>query len=168
MTRSLLLAGLALAVVACGAGPQTPAAAHTSADPVAVYHQFAQCVRNHGVPNFPDPTLDAQGRPQLPPGIQKPPDSVLQACQSILNQLPASMRPPGAPVNDPAMMRRFAVCMRAHGIDDWPDPDANGNFTLPPSLGGLKTNPRWPQVRAVWTGPCRQYDPSGRLSTSAA
>jgi len=24
---------------------------------------FAQCMRSHGVPNWPDPTIDSQGRP---------------------------------------------------------------------------------------------------------
>jgi hypothetical protein len=27
--------------------------------------QFAQCMRSHGFPTFPDPTTDAQGRPEL-------------------------------------------------------------------------------------------------------
>jgi hypothetical protein len=168
MSKSLLVVGLALvAVTACGAGPQTPAAAHTGADPVAVYHQFAQCIRGHGYPNFPDPTLDGQGHPQLPPGTQQPPGAVMSACQSILDQLPASERPQQRTPNDPAMMRRFAQCMRAHGIDDWPDPNANGDFPMPPSLGNLKTSPRWSQIRALWQGPCKQYDPSGKIGTTA-
>ncbi len=26
---------------------------------------FAQCMRSHGVPNWPDPTIDSQGRPEV-------------------------------------------------------------------------------------------------------
>jgi hypothetical protein len=28
-----------------------------------VMREYAQCMRSHGVPNFPDPTLDSEGRP---------------------------------------------------------------------------------------------------------
>jgi hypothetical protein len=28
-----------------------------------VMREYAQCLRSHGVPNFPDPTLDSEGRP---------------------------------------------------------------------------------------------------------
>jgi hypothetical protein len=172
MNKSLPLAGAlaALAVLAagCGMSPQAAATPRPAADPVAVYHQFAQCIRDHGLPDFPDPTIDAQGQPQLPPGVDKPPDAILQACMSILNQLPASSRPRQDVPNDPAMMRRFAQCMRQHGIDDWPDPDASGNFHFPPSLSGnIKTGPRWQQISAAWNGPCKQYDPSGHISTAA-
>jgi hypothetical protein len=163
------LASLALLASACGTSTGTPAAAaRPSADPVAVYHQLGQCVRDHGVPDFPDPTVDAQGRPQLPPGTQIPPDAVKQACLPILNQLPASMRP-SIDRADPATMRRLAQCMRAHGIADWPDPGSDGNFRLPRSLAGdikSKSGPRYPLFQAAY-GQCRQYDPSGQFGEFA-
>jgi hypothetical protein len=89
----------------------------------------------------------------------------MQACGSILNELPPEDRGgPVTPQNDPAMMRRFAACMRAHGIADWPDPNADGDFPLPPSLASsIKGGPRLPQVLAARNG-CRQYDPSGHIS----
>jgi hypothetical protein len=165
---AVALAGLALAAAACGVGTQPAAAARPTANPAVVYRQFAQCIRDHGVPDFPDPVLDAQGQPQLPDGVQKPAPAIMDACASILNQLPSSQRPRNSTPNDPAMMRRFAICMRAHGIDDWPDPNPDGEFALPPSFGdNLKTSPRWPQVQAAWNGPCKQYDPSGHISTTA-
>lgn len=46
-----------------------------------------------GDPNFPEPTIDAQGNPQLPPGVQKPSPELRQACGSILNRLPAMDHP---------------------------------------------------------------------------
>jgi hypothetical protein len=30
---------------------------------LALQRAFAQCMRSHGVPGYPDPTVDAQGRP---------------------------------------------------------------------------------------------------------
>ena len=172
MTRNVTLTGLlaavALAATGCGIGSQA-AAARPTANPTTVYHEFAQCIRDHGIPDFPDPTVDAQGHPHLPDSVAKPPDAVLQPCLPILNQLPPADRPTNGPENDPAMMRRFAECMRAHGIQDWPDPNASGDFPLPPSLAGnIKRGARWPQIQAAWNGPCKQYDPSGHISTVPA
>src|SRR5260370_695063 len=44
----------------CAMGPMggRGAAATPTATPAAVYRQFAQCIRTHGVPDFPDPVLD--------------------------------------------------------------------------------------------------------------
>ena len=28
--------------------------------------RFSQCMRSHGVPNWPDPTTDSEGRPEFP------------------------------------------------------------------------------------------------------
>jgi hypothetical protein len=169
MTRNHTLTGLlaALVLAAAGCGTGTPAAAaRPTANPVTVWHEVAQCVRDHGIPDFPDPTVDAQGQPHLPAGVPTPPDSIVQACQPILNQLPPADRP-GGPQNDPAMMRRFAACMRAHGIQDWPDPNASGEFPLPASLAGnMKRGPRWPQIQTAWQGPCKQYDPSGHIGVA--
>jgi hypothetical protein len=33
---------------------------------LTVERKFAQCMRSHGVPNWPDPAIDAQGRPVFP------------------------------------------------------------------------------------------------------
>ncbi len=30
---------------------------------LTVMRRYAQCIRIHGVPGFPDPTLDSEGRP---------------------------------------------------------------------------------------------------------
>jgi len=167
-TLTGVLVALAMAASACGVGPPASSSTRPTANPAAVYHRFAQCVRDHGQPDFPDPTVDARGHPQFPPaGGQKPSDAIMQDCGPILNQLAPTIRPRNTAPNDPAMMRRFAQCMRAQGIDDWPDPDANGDFHFPPSLSGTaKGGPRSQQISAAWNGPCRQYDPSGRISAA--
>ena len=187
-----LLAGRGLAVALAarrsGQGSQQPAA-HPSANPAQLARQFAQCVRDHGDPSFRDPTIDAQGNPQLPDGVEKPPsDSAMMRdshptkqasrgprdshptkqasrgprdCGALLNQLQAQNRSNQAP--DPAAMRAFAQCMRDHGISDWPDPDAEGYFHFLPELANFKASPPWPQIRAVWTGPCKRFNPQGHV-----
>jgi len=68
-------AGAALLLGACGFG--TAAQAHHAPNLAALYHQAAQCVRDHGYPNFPDPTIDSNGKAQLPPGVQPPAPEVV-------------------------------------------------------------------------------------------
>lgn len=158
-----LLAAAIVSLLAVGCGPlpgQTAAAPRPSPNVAQVAHQLAQCIRAHGDPSLPDPIIDAQGNPQLPPGTATPPPSALQACSSLVAQLQHA-----APTDhpDPNLMRQFARCMRAHGITDWPDPDAEGRFHMPPTLADFKASPRLPQIRAAWAGPCSRYDPSGHI-----
>jgi len=35
--------------------------------------KFARCMRSHGVPNWPDPTIDSQGRPLFNINVPRPP-----------------------------------------------------------------------------------------------
>jgi len=158
-------AGAALLLGACGFG--TAAQAHHAPNLAALYHQAAQCVRDHGYPNFPDPTIDSNGKPQLPPGVQ-PPATVPPECQALVDQASqASGDANGGshqPTHDVAKLRLFAQCMRDHGLDDWPDPDSQGRFHLPADLQG-KQGPRWPAIQAGWTA-CAQYDPGGSIDVA--
>jgi hypothetical protein len=148
MNRTKLLAttGVVVALTITGAagcsalggakasGSRTPTA-HSSSNGAAVYRQAAACIRAHGVPNFPDPVQDPQsGEWALPHTAQKPPRSALNACRSILNQVPDKKTPEDKPLTAAEMVKakQWATCMRRHGLADFPsDPDANGTFTLP-------------------------------------
>jgi len=159
---TVVVAGLVLA--ACGGQPQHSASVRDAAAPT--WHRLVQCARQNGMPDLPDPTIDDQGQAHFPGGTPSPPPSVVQACQAIYDQLPAQARGTGSgSQNDPAMMRQFAQCMRRHGIDDWPDPDAQGKFHMPPSLGNIKRSPRWQPIRAACNA-CTRFDPSGHIETA--
>jgi hypothetical protein len=157
------LAVALLVLAACGgSATPSPRAAVPVAAISATWHRYTQCVRDHGVPDMPDPTVDDHGRVTFPDSAPRVPDAVVQQCGAILDGLPGQ---PNAPV-DVATRTRFAQCMRQQGIADFPDPDAQGRFHLPPSLdqgGTLKSSARWPQVQRAMDGPCRQYDPSGHI-----
>jgi hypothetical protein len=124
-------------------------------------HTAAQCMRDHGYPDFPDPTLDANGKPQLPPGTNVP-DTIPAPCQALIDQAQQAAADAAGgshqPTHDVAKLRQFAQCMRDNGLEDWPDPDAQGRFHLPTDLQG-KGGPRWPAIQAAWSGPCAQYNP---------
>lgn len=159
------LSAIALGVVTMGAlvacGQPSPARAET---PAQLWHELVVCARAHGDPTFPDPTVDSQGQATFPPGTQKPPAATIAACQSIYDRLPASVRGGGAP--DIQMEIKFAQCMRAHGLNDWPDPQADGSYRLPPNLQTTsKSGPVWDRERAGWDA-CAQFNPSGQINVS--
>jgi hypothetical protein len=149
-----------IALAACG-----PAAPAQSETPAQIWHELVACARAHGDPTLPDPVIDSQGRARFPSGTQPPSQDTQQACQSIYNRLPPSVRN-GSNVPDIQMEIKFAQCMRLHGLPDWPDPDANGDYPLPPDLITTgKFGPVWDRTKAGWDA-CRAYNPTGRISVS--
>jgi hypothetical protein len=148
------------ALVACG----QPATRAQSETPAQIWHELVVCARAHGDPSFPDPVVDGNGQATFPPGTQKPSDATIAACQSIYNRLPASVRGGGAP--DIATEIKFAQCMRAHGLTDWPDPQADGSFRLPSDLQTTsKSGPVWDRIKAGWDA-CAQFNPSNSINVS--
>ncbi|MGH9105804.1 MAG: hypothetical protein ACRDZX_08210 [Acidimicrobiales bacterium] len=83
--------------------------------------RFAECMRSHGITNFPDPS---GGGFRIPVGgrfNQSPQFLAAQkACQEYLPPGPGSGPPPSAQAL--AQMLKIAQCMRRHGISDFPDP----------------------------------------------
>lgn len=156
---------------ACGSTSQA-----RTESPVQIWHELVACARTHGMPSLPDPTLDSQGRAQFPPGVGQPPQSVRQACQSIYNRLPASVRNDSAPAPDMAMETRFAQCMRTHGVSDWPDPDADGSYPLTREMSGAvkrlingigpgELGTLYDRVKGAWDA-CRTFNSSGGINVS--
>ena len=136
MTRaSMLLAALAasLAMVAgCGgSGDSKSSSSSSNANPTlekAV--KYAQCMRENGVTNFPDPdkngrfVIAAGGPNQNSPQFKK----AKQACKS--------QEPPGMQDNPAQVAQaqnewlKWAQCMRKNGIPNMPDPQ-DGRLLVP-------------------------------------
>jgi hypothetical protein len=111
-----------LVLAACG---QSNRNGVTSADKAAAGRAYAQCIRDNGVPDFPDPDANGQLRG---PAHEKEADPKFQAAQERCRDLT-----PGGEheKSDPAtveQMRQFSQCMRANGLPDFPDPDADGRL----------------------------------------
>jgi hypothetical protein len=131
--------GLGL-LAACGQGSSSPPSADSSSaggssrSPSAA--AFSACMRSHDVPNFPDP--DPNGRPlQVDAQQLGVSDSLYQVAEHACSHL----LPTGGSLEQqthqcllygdcpPALVqqlltigRRYAQCMRAHGVPSWPDP----------------------------------------------
>jgi len=156
--------GLGLALAACGSSGH-PAAGSTgnTQDPSgrSQLEAVVQCLRAHGVPNFPDPVYDPSDRrwpyADFRPGI---PQSAEQACQH-LDPSAVSQSPP-VPQAQFQQLVRLAQCIRTHGEPTWPDPDPQGQFRLPPPL--LNKSPAEENALKAY----QRYIPSGGLDVGAA
>jgi hypothetical protein len=100
---------------------------------------YAQCIRAHGIPDYPDP--NSQGQFIISNGGSAPPsvsaavaNAAAQACQKLLPPSMAQGPPSNAPAGSNTQALKFSVCMRSHGEPNFPDPAANGSFSLPPGM----------------------------------
>lgn len=140
--------------VGSSAGP--PNAAQRGADAL----KFTSCMRAHGVPNFPTPVISNNGKSmtiQITPAIAGSPDlkSAQAACQHLLPVKPTA---PNITPAEQADYLKAARCMRAHGINGFPDPDFSGGgvrFNLPPNM-----NPNSQQFAAA-RHICQNLIPNG-------
>jgi hypothetical protein len=149
LTASAAVVALALAGCAAGqAGPAVPSLGDGTAGPpsqASALHLAGQCIRQHGIPGFPDPVLNSVGqvtfnKSQLLTVSKAVIGQVLTACRVALDragiQAGSGHDLVGKP--SPAQLRQivaFARCMRAHGLTGLQDPNpANGSISLPPGV----------------------------------
>ena len=157
MTRLIPL--LLVALLAAGCGSNDPA--HTSATATASPKQatgrdkavkFAECIRAHGVADFPDPNAknEFEYGVSVSPAVWK---RATTACKDL--QPPGTLSSKRTPKEQSGALK-FAQCMRDNGVKDFPDP-ANGeplvDTTKIPSLGDR--SPRTDPVFAPAMDTCR-------------
>ena len=117
--------------------------------------RYAQCMRQHDVP-MPDPSVDPNGEVHIL-GADKHAldqdvfDNALRVCE------------PSKPVTSPDLLdqklasaREYSRCMRAHGVESFPDPDADGRIRLPEQ----QTDPDYDQAKAACDAQSRSARPS--------
>jgi hypothetical protein len=106
---------------------------------------FSHCVREHGVPNFPDP--DSEGNlpalTQQELGVSKQTSLAAQhACESVLSR-GTSTGTPQQRQQKLAFGLKVAECVRRHGYPTFPDPTGSSQ-ELPPGI-----DPSSPQFEAA-------------------
>jgi hypothetical protein len=173
------LASAALLVAGCGGSSSSPGVAHlssgtsggspasggssspeSSASAQQKMVAYAQCMRTHGVPEFPEPTegkllfhsSDHNGHVTgLNPGSAQ-----FQAAQTVCGKLaPNGGKAPSAA--EQAKMQEsalnFSKCMRSHGVPNFPDPEFrhSGGGGLGIRIGGKGSGiePNSPQFKAA-------------------
>ena len=131
-------------------GPATGAGTSNSSSAVA----YSDCMRSHGVTQFPDPRSDGQ-IPKVAPqqlGVSSTQlQSAQQACQRLLPVTGSAFDqeaqqcyvagdcPPAIVQVVLTQLRIFARCMRTHGVPNFPDPiaDSQGRATFDVSPLGI-------------------------------
>lgn len=119
-----------------GAGPNPNAAnGDGSAERRQKLHAAAQCVREHGAPNYQDPVLTADGRVytdevSLRELEEEQFETIRTACADLIRAASFGIRDQAPP--PPAVIQagvKSAECLRAHGLPNVKDPTANTPFT---------------------------------------
>lgn len=129
-TLALGVTCCALAIAACGSSGKPSDQASTASKQGL---QFANCMRAHGVPNFPDPSAGGGLKFQSDGGIN-PQSPAFQSAQKACGSLaPGGGGPPSMSESQRLAAIRFAKCMRTHGQPNFPDPTLTAP-TGPPVL----------------------------------
>jgi hypothetical protein len=131
----------ATVIAACGStSPSSSSSSSAGAPPTQAQIQqteqaavrFADCMRSHGVSNFPDPTTSPRDFKQaLDPTTAHSPafQPAVSACQRLLPRGGQnSQSPPPSHAQIEAEIA-FAGCLRSHGFPSFPDPSTTGELT---------------------------------------
>ncbi|MDJ1134336.1 hypothetical protein [Streptomyces iconiensis] len=89
--------------------------------------EYAECMRDNGVTDFPDPKQDGGGvRMEVDKAARDSPHfkKAEQACRDKAPQMGGGGG--GKPL-DAAKVAAWAQCMRENGLTDFPDPEINGS-----------------------------------------
>jgi hypothetical protein len=176
-TTAAVIATAALALLAaCSGSPSSstgsggsPNAAGSSSSPSAV--AYSACMRSHAVPNFPDPASNGQV-PKAAAQDLGVSSSQLQAAQTACQRLyptnggslTASMMlclqtgdcPQAMVAQVLTAERRFAQCMRSHGVPGWPDPTVEQGRPAFNLLHVHGFDPNSTEIRYTKTSECQR------------
>jgi hypothetical protein len=154
-------------VATLGAGPTTtasePGASPAGTTVLGGFLAYSQCMRTHGVPNFPDPIPTPSGGYGFHlPGVN-PQSAAFRSASAACNAL----APDGWGTNpgqqlSPAQQQQWlnwAKCVRAHGAPDFADPTfSGGDVHIAGGGPGLS-----PQVQSAMDACKSQMPSSGGL-----
>ncbi|WP_028066719.1 hypothetical protein [Solirubrobacter soli] len=125
--RPLVALGL-VALIGAGCGSDTPSETSTATTTATASTKkltaqekgvkFSECIRAHGVRDFPDPNAKGQYEygVSVTPAVWK---QATTACKAL--QPPGTLSSKRTPKEQSASLR-MAQCIRANGVKDFPDP----------------------------------------------
>ena len=158
------LTASASSAAASSADPASASAAASSASPQkgqkgqAGLLAYSECMRSHGVPDFPDPVGNSL-QIRVSPGSDLDPTSPLmqtaqKACQSLQ---PGGTQ--GGTISDAQKSQalKYSACMRSNGVPNFPDPVfSNGGAQI--KINGI--DPNSTQFQAAQKA-CQSLQPGG-------
>jgi hypothetical protein len=110
---------------------------------------YAECMRTHGVPNFPDPVRSSRGISFNPTADSDSPQfsSANNSCKHLLPDN-GGMPTAAQIAAETTKLLEWAHCMRTHGLPNFPDPKIISNSReFGVQLPGI--DPSSPQFRAA-------------------
>jgi hypothetical protein len=108
--------------------------------------KYSQCMRENGVPKFPDPSENGAIDIDLATlGVSK--DAVDAAAEKCKQFAPGGGTPRKPDAQKLELMRQYSKCMRDNGVANFPDPDENGGISL--DYGKLGIDPTGPTMTAA-------------------
>jgi hypothetical protein len=122
--------------------------------------RFSQCVRAHGLSDFPDP-VNGHLNVKVTKGSDLDPSSpayqsALQACKSLE---PAGFGSGSAEsAGQQSRLVKFSQCMRKNGVPNFPDPQPNGAMLIQ----GTQVDSNSPQFQQAMQA-CRSLLPAGAV-----
>jgi hypothetical protein len=151
--QGLILTGIVLLVAACSGGAATAGAGAAGPTYQQALVAYAQCMRAHGEPDFPDPT--SQGAfPHIPPPSSPRYQTANRACQHLIPSRPLTA---AQKRQNTKQALQFSACMRAHGAPNFPDPViSGGGAAVGLHVAHLDRNS--PQFQAAVQA-CRTFEP---------
>ncbi len=152
MAAIIATTALTLLATACGGSPSSTdfggkSNAGESTDTQSVNSSplvFSHCMRSNGVPNFPDPNSSGVWpKPQVEGAASNPKyPAAARVCGHLLPDGGPGVEP--SPAVDQQIQRdmtKFALCMRSHGVPNWPGPTLDqGRVVFDPQAAGIDTN----------------------------
>ena len=158
---AVAVTSIAVLAAACGGGGIAPVLAGTSNYQKAL--AYAQCMRAHGEPSYPDPTSNGGFV------IDGKKDHLNGALMSSANKTCQRLLPKFAPMTATQQRQataealRYVACMRSHGIPNMPDPVVNAQG-MQFRIGGPKGKgpPPGSQVLHNAMQACQKLLPGGR------
>jgi hypothetical protein len=180
----VVTAGLSLVAAGCGGSSgshvaqldstttATQTSSSTANSPAASAVQnsavaYADCMRSHGVPNWPDPSssgvFDKTKLTTQQLGVS---GARLQTAQTACRHL----LPNGGSGPSPAQVQQvraqaleFARCVRSHGVPNFPDPASDGRIPDPATAGINQGSPKFEAANEA----CGKYRPPYMPSNAA-
>jgi hypothetical protein len=152
-----LTAALALAVAAAGCGSSNDRSSSTAAGGSRVAGlAYTQCMRSHGVQDFPDPNSSGNFDISATVGSSPAFTAATHACQALS---PGGQQAATVSAKKLGTEVKWARCMRSHGVPGLPDPNSSGQ------IDSAKFDPQSPAFKRASTA-CQSLQPSGAVSVA--
>lgn len=125
--------GVATAAGGASTAPEAPGRARVVEEYIEAQRAYATCMRENGVPEFPEPGPD--GRIEIPVELnRRKADPVNQQatekCHKFSKEVPAELRETLPPLSaeEISYRRAYAKCVRERGRPTMPDPGPDGYY----------------------------------------